>query len=267
VDTPSSEDRAPLLELRHAQVLREGRLILDVDTLTLGRGERVALLGPNGSGKSTLVGVLTRDVLPLARDDGPVVRLLGRERWDLLEARSVFGLVSSALQTTYARDVTIRDAVVSGFFGSVGVYRHQLVTPEMRRRAEAAMAELEITHLAERTMATLSTGEARRALIARALVHDPEVLVLDEPYAGLDPTARFHFSSAVRALTGSGRGLLLVTHHIEDIVPEVGRVIMLRDGRVFADGAKADLLTSERLSELFGIPVDTEERDGVYRMW
>jgi iron complex transport system ATP-binding protein len=129
------------------------------------------------------------------------------------------------------------------------------------------MQEAGISHLANRLMNTLSTGEARRALIARALVPDPAVLVLDEPYAGLDPTARSHVGDTVRVLARSGRGLLLVTHHIEDIPPEVDRVVMLRDGRVFASGPKADLLTNKHLSELFGIPVELEERDGVYRLW
>ena len=258
---------APLLELRDAVVVRDGREILHVERLAIAEGEHLALLGPNGSGKSTLVGVLTRDVRPLAREDGSPVRLLGRDRWDLFEARSLFGVVSSALQSTYARRVTVRDTVTSGFFGSVGLYRHQDVTPVHRVRTDELLAELGIERLAARTMDTLSTGEARRALIARALVHDPPVLVLDEPYAGLDPTARFHFAQVVRSLSAGGRGLLLVTHHIEDIPPKVDRVVMLRAGRVFADGPKTDLLTSDRLSELFSIPVVVEERDGAYRTW
>ena len=257
----------PLLELRDAVVVRQGRQILHVDRFAIAEGERIALLGPNGSGKSTLVGVLTRDTRPLAREDGATVRLLGRERWDLLEARSLFGVVSSALQATCARRVTVRDTVVSGFFGSVGLYPHQTVTAPQVARADALLAELGIERLARRTMDSLSTGEARRALIARALVHDPPVLVLDEPYAGLDPTARFHFAQVLSGLTGSGRGLLLVTHHIEDIPPQVDRVVMLRDGCVYADGPKAELLTNDRLADLFGIPVTVEMRDGVYRIW
>jgi iron complex transport system ATP-binding protein len=256
-----------LLELRDAVVVRDGREILHIDHLVLGEGEHVALLGPNGSGKSTLVRLLTRDVRPLAREDGPAVRLLGRERWDLFEARALFGVVSSAWQETYARKVTVADTVLSGFFGSVGVHRHQHVTAEMHARAAQLTRELGLERLEPRTMDTLSTGEARRALIARALAPDPPMLVLDEPYAGLDPTARFHFGGVIRSLAASGRGLLLVTHHIEDIPPEVERVVMLRDGSVFADGPKSGLLTSETLSKLFSIPVRVEERDGAYRMW
>jgi iron complex transport system ATP-binding protein len=175
--------------------------------------------------------------------------------------------VTSGWQELYSRPVEVRDAVLSGFFGSVGLTSFQHVTPAHRVTAERAMREVGISHLADRTMDTLSTGEARRALIARALVHDPAVLVLDEPYAGLDPTARYHVTGAVRDLARGGRGLLLVTHHIEDIPPEVERVVMLRSGRVFADGPKRDLLTSGKLAELFGIPAQVEERNGIYRLW
>ena len=262
-----SSPGSPLLELRDATVIREGRTILDVEHLTLARGEHVAILGPNGSGKSTLIGVLTRDVHATAREGEPPVRLLGARRFDLFEARRLFGVVSSALQSTYARRVTVRDTVLSGFFGSVGVHRNNAVTARQRARAATVLSELEIEPLAARTMDTLSTGEARRALIARALVHDPAVLVLDEPYAGLDPTARWHFSRTVSTLTGAGRALVLVTHHIEDIPAEVGRVVMLRGGRVFADGPKTELLADEPLSALFGIPARVECRGGVYRMW
>jgi iron complex transport system ATP-binding protein len=257
----------PFLELRDAVVVRDGVEILRVDRLTLAEGERVAVLGPNGSGKSTLVGLLTRDIHPVSRLEDPPLLLREAELWNLLEARAFFGVVTSAWQELYARPVSVRDEVLSGFFGSVGLTSFQHVTDEHVVASERAMQEAGIAHLADRLMDTLSTGEARRALIARALVHDPAVLVLDEPYAGLDPAARSHVGDTVRALARSGRGLLLVTHHIEDIPPEVDRVVMLRDGRVFASGPKVDLLTDRHLSELFGIPVELEERDGVYRLW
>ena len=140
-------------------------------------------------------------------------------------------------------------------------------TPEQQQRAMVALAELEVTHLAERTMSTLSTGEARRVLFARALVHDPAVLVLDEPCAGLDPHASHHVRLAIRSLARGGRSLVLVTHHIEDVVPEIERIVMVRDASIAADGPKSEILTSERLSELFDIPAILEERDGSYRLW
>jgi len=257
----------PLLELRNATVVRDGRSILDIDRLVLNEGEHVAILGPNGSGKSTLVGLLTRDVRPLYRDDGPTVLLRGRELWDLMETRRFLGVVSNALQDDYDRRVSVRDTVLSGFFGSIGLYRGDELTPSMRERAGALLEMLGIAAFAERTMDTLSTGEARRALIARALVHDPAALVLDEPCDGLDPHATWSFLRTLRGLATPERSLVLVTHHVDDIVPEVSRVIMLRDGRIVADGPKSEVMTSARLSELFGFPAQLEERGGIYRIW
>ena len=258
----------PLLQLIDCVVVRDGRAILSVDALTLRSGEHVAILGPNGAGKSTLIRLLTRDVRPLAHDDGsPAVLLRGRERWDLLDARRTMGIVSDALQETYAVGVPVSDAVTSGFFGSVGLYRHQCVTAAMRKKATELLALLGIEHLAARAMDTLSTGEARRALIARALVHDPEVLVLDEPTDGLDPHAQWHVLESIGRVARSGHAVVLVTHHVSDIVPEIDRIVMLKDGRVMRDGRKADLLTGSAISELFDIPATIEERDGRYRLW
>lgn len=258
----------PVFELRDAVVMRHGRPILSVTNLSLTEGEHVAVLGPNGAGKSTLIRLLSREVRPIAHDDGsPAVLLRGRERWDILEARRLFGIVSDDLTETFARPMTARDAVVSGFFGSVGTHRHQRVTAEMRAQADELLAGLGAAALADRTMDTLSTGEARRVLIARALVHDPPMLVLDEPCDGLDPSAAFHFLRTLRTLAAAGRTLVLVTHHIDDIVPEVQRVIMVKDGTLLRDGAKEDLLRDDVLSELYGIPAHIDERDGWYRLW
>ncbi len=256
----------PLLELENARVVRDGRTILAVDSFTIREGERVAVLGPNGAGKSTLIKLLTRDVLPLWTDP-PAVRFRGQERVPLSEARGLLGVVSADAQEQADVVLPALEIVLGGFFGSLGVPLRTRPTEAQRERAQAALAELGVAHLAERTMNTLSTGEARRVLFARALVHDPAVLVLDEPCAGLDPHAAYHVRLAVRELARGGRSLVLVTHHIEDVVPEVDRVVMLRDARIVADGPKDELLTSERLSELFDIPAELEERDGSYRLW
>jgi iron complex transport system ATP-binding protein len=261
-------DTTPLLRLTGCVVVRDGRAILSIDDLTLNAGEHVAVLGPNGAGKSTLIRLLTRDVRPLAHDDGsPAVVLMGRERWDLTEARRFMGVVSNTLQADYVVPVTVRDTVTSGFFGSIGLYRHQVVTPAMLARTDELLELLGIVRLASRTMDTLSTGEARRTLIARALVHDPAVLVLDEPTDGLDPNAQWHVLHAVSDIARAGHAVVLVTHHISDIVPEVTRIVMLKDGRVLEDGPKTRLLTGESLSRLFDIPAAVEERGGWYRLW
>ena len=257
----------PLLELRHATVVRDGRSILEIDHLVLNEGEHVAILGPNGSGKSTFIGLLTRDVRPLYRPEGPCVLFRGRELWELAETRRLLGVVSTALQESYDRRVSVSDTVLSGYFGSVGLYREAELTPAMHARAEELMELLGVSAKAGRTMDTLSSGEARRTLIARALVHDPAALVLDEPCNGLDPSATWGFLRTLRGLATPMRSLVLVTHHVEDIVPEVSRIIMLKDGRIVADGPKREVMTSERLSALFDFPATIEERDGAYRLW
>lgn len=258
----------PLLQLTDCVVVRDGRAILSVDSLTLAAGEHVAILGPNGAGKSTLIRLLTRDVRPLAHDDGsPAVVLLGHERWAIADARKVMGVVSNALQDDYAVGVPVRDTVTSGFFGSIGIYRHHTVTPEMDEKTDRLLALLGIEHLADRTMDTLSTGEARRALIARALVHDPAVLVLDEPTDGLDPSAQHHVLRAISDVARAGHAIVLVTHHVSDIVPEVTRIVTLKDGRILHDGTKAEMLADGPMSELFGFPAHLEERGCWYRLW
>jgi iron complex transport system ATP-binding protein len=256
----------PLAEFRDATVVLGGKTVLDAVTLTLRSDEHVAILGPNGSGKSTLVRTIAGDARPLAREDA-AVRVFGQERWSLWELRARLGVVSEALQSDYGRRVTVRDAVVSGFFGSIGTYPHQHITAAMRGKAAELIDFLEISRLAERHMDSLSTGEARRALIARALVHDPEALVLDEPYSGLDPHARFAVRSAVRSLAQSGVAIVLVTHDISDIVPEIDRVVMLCDGRIAGDLPKAEALTAASLSALFSIDANVTEAGGYYHLW
>lgn len=264
--TPAIAADAPVLELDQASVLRGERLILEALSLRVGAGEHTAILGANGSGKSTLVKLVTRQLYPLVREDGqPSVRVFGRERWHVAELRSLLGIVSPALQLDYTSDTPLEvfDAVVSGFYAARGLGPDHRPTAAMRERAHEALAQMGITRLLGRDMATLSTGEARRVLIARALVHRPRALLLDEPSAGLDLATRRHFLESLRALARGGTTLLLVTHHIEEIVPEIDRVLLLREGKALRHGDKAHVLTDEALSEAFGMRVRVG-RDGDY---
>jgi len=260
--------RDELLSVRNARVVRDGRTILHAEEFVIRSGEHLAILGPNGAGKSTLIGLLTRDVLPMWDDPYPVL-FQGQPRIELAQARRLLGVVSSSWQHTVRAHLSVRDVVLGGRFGALGVPPHLRgsVSELDEEATDRALSELEILGLADRDMVTLSTGEARRALIARALVHDPAVLVLDEPCAGLDPTAAWHLRAAMRDLADGGRTLVLVTHHIEDIVRQVDRVLLMADAGIVADGPKPDVLTSARLSDLFGVNLDVEERDGEYRLW
>ncbi|HEX7814839.1 ABC transporter ATP-binding protein [Dyella sp.] len=264
---PTIDATTPLLDIRHATVLRGDRSLLDLAALSIAQGEHTAILGPNGSGKSTLVKLITRQLYPLARDDGSShVHIYGRERWQVSELRKLLGIVSPALQLDYTSDspLEVFDAVISGFFAARGLGLDHQVTMLMRERATEALRLMHADHLIGREMATLSTGEARRVLIARALTHRPRALLLDEPCMGLDPAARRQFLETLRGLARHGTTLILVTHHIEEILPDIQRVVMLRQGGMFADGSKQALLTGERLGSLFGVPVEVTQHEGYF---
>jgi iron complex transport system ATP-binding protein len=256
----------PLLELQDVFVQRGSRLALNGLSLTIPSGAHVAILGPNGCGKSTLIKLIARECYPLGRPDTRL-RILGQQNWNIFDLRSHLGIVSNDLMAQCTRDITGRELVLSGFFGSVGIWPNHHVLPAMEEAAEAAMARLDAGHLADRWLDELSSGEARRLLIARALIHNPSALLLDEPTTSLDLAALHEIREHLRALANSGVALLLVTHHLEDIIPEIDRVVLLRRGTVFADGPKTQILNSDRLSELFGITVSVSESHGFYHAW
>jgi ABC-type molybdenum transport system, ATPase component/photorepair protein PhrA len=248
----------PLLEIDDATVLRGGRPVLDRFSLRVEAGRHTAILGANGSGKSTLVQLIARQLYPLAPDNGrSPVRVFGRTHWSVAELRGLLGIVSPALQNDYTSDAPLEvfEAVVSGFFAARGLGLDHRVSEGMHERARTALEQLGAGHLIGRAMASLSTGEARRVLIARALVHRPRALLLDEPCAGLDPASRRRFLESLRALARGGTTLLLVTHHVEEILPEIGQVLLLKDGRVLCLGDKGATLTDAALGETFGLPI------------
>ena len=246
----------PFLQLRNAVVRRAGRAILTVDAFELACGENIALLGPNGSGKSTFVKLVTREMLPLHRDEPPVL-FKGRDRATLAEVKRSLGVVSSTMQEQMTVHLPVVDIVAGGLFGALGIPQ-AVAAPDAdgaRDRALATMGLLGVADLAARDAMTLSTGQARRALIARALVHDPEALVFDEPCTGLDPEGMFYVRRSMRALAQAGKSIVLVTHYPEDVIPEIVRLVLVKDGAVFADGPKERLLSDDTMSALFGVPL------------
>lgn len=255
----------PLLQLTDAVVRRAGKNILEVPSFTLAEGESMALLGPNGAGKSTFISLITREVFPLHRDVPPVV-FRGSERCTLQEVKACVGVVSASMQNQMTVHVPTLDIVCGGLFGTLGVPRQCTLSDEGREKAVRALRVLGVGDLAERDVMTLSSGQARRVLIARALVNDPDVLVFDEPCTGLDPQGMYHVRRSMRALARAGKTLILVTHYPEDVIPEIGRIVMVKEGLVFADGAKERLLTSDRMSALFDVPLVVHESDGYYTL-
>jgi iron complex transport system ATP-binding protein len=263
---------APILELTHATLIRGRRPVLDDISLRIEAGEHTAILGPNGAGKTSLLRMLTLDDRPRLAENGvPALRLFGREKWDITELRARLGVVTGDLDSTFGLEtsggrVSGLDTAVSGLFGSHGVFAHHHVTDAMREQARAALTRVEAPHLAAKPLNEMSTGERRRVLIARALVTRPDALVLDEPTTGLDLVARHRFMETIRRLTHEGTTLILITHHVDEIVPEMQRVVLLREGRIAYAGAPADALTGARLTEVYGAPLAVERSAGYYHV-
>lgn len=255
----------PLIEFDNVTLSRDGSTALRNVSFSVAPGEHVAILGPNGSGKSSLMKAITRECYPRL---GSTIRVLGEEVWPLFDLRAIVGIVSNDLLESCTRyQYTGREVVLSGFFGSIGVWPHHHLTPEMERRGEEVLKLLEIEHLAGRLTCEMSSGEARRFVIGRALVHNPRALVLDEPTTSLDFRAKHELRAALRKLAKAGITIVMVTHTLTDIIPEIGRVILLKNGQVIKDGPKAEVLTAESLSSLFDTPVEIVHRRGYYHIW
>jgi iron complex transport system ATP-binding protein len=249
--------------MQHVNVARGDAVVLHDVNLSIRTGEHVAILGPNGCGKSTLIKTITCECYPIVAPETSI-HLLGRERWDVSQLRRHLGVVETNLpgeRTGVTRGI---DAVVAGFFSASTLWPNLHVTAEMRVKAHEALARMQAAHLEEKFVGQMSAGEQRRIMIARALVHEPEMLLLDEPSNALDIAAQRELREALRLIARQGTGIIMVTHHLGDILPEIGRVIMMRDGRIVADGSKDELIDAAKLGELFGTDVHVTERD---RYW
>ncbi len=260
----------PLLDFHNLRVMRGQKIALDGFTLRIGADEHVAILGPNGCGKSTLIKTITRECYPVVRDDArddSWMKLLGHDTWDVFKLRQHMGIVSNDLMLSVTGEASGRDVVLSGFFSSTAIWPNHTVDPEKIKLADAALAELKISHLADRPVEAMSSGEARRVLIARALVHKPRALLFDEPCNSLDLAAQQSVRHTMRALANTGTAIILVTHELADIVPEIQRVVLMSEGRIVADGPKEEILQVDRLTELFGVEVEMARRDGHYHLW
>ncbi len=260
----------PFLELAHVNVARGDNVVLHDISLAVNTGEHIVILGPNGCGKSTLIKTITCECYPLVSVEGQPetrVRIFGRERWDLTELKKRLGVVSAELPGKPMLQTTGRDAVLTGFFSSSTLWPNLTVTEAMRERADEVLEQIDAVGLGAKPVGEMSAGQQRRIMIGRALVASSQMLLLDEPSNALDLAAQADLRDLLQRLAQQGTGILLITHHIADILPEIDRVLMMREGRIVADGSKTDLLTAAKLSDLFDAEVHLMERDGFYHAW
>ena len=255
----------PLIDIQDATVFRGRSKVFDRLSLRIDRGEQVAILGPNGAGKTTLLKLISRELYPAA-DGRSRVRILGSDTWNVWELRKRLGLVSDDLHERYDRRTLGRDVVLSGFFSSIGTHGiiAQQITAAQRSAADAAMETAGIAELAATPLARMSTGQRRRCLLARGLVHAPDTLILDEPTSGLDLAASFDYQRRIQGLIDQGHGMVVVTHRLHEIPPAIERLVLMANGRIVADGTKAQVLTSENLERAYGVSARVTVVDGYY---
>jgi iron complex transport system ATP-binding protein len=260
------------LHLAHVNVARGENIVLHDINLSVNAGEHIAILGPNGCGKSTLIKTITCECYPIAQLE-TAINIFGRERWDLTELKKRLGIVATELPGRHTLTTTGRDAVLTGFFSSSTLWPNLTVTEAMQTRADEVLEQIDAVSLANKPVGEMSAGQQRRIMIGRALVGssstgtDRQMLLLDEPSNALDIASQQDLRNLLRRLAQQGTGILLITHHVSDIIPEIDRILLMKGGRIVADGPKPDLLTARRLSELFKTEVHLTQKDGFYHAW
>jgi iron complex transport system ATP-binding protein len=254
-----------VMEIKNATVYRGETRVFRKFSLEIPAGQSTAILGPNGAGKSTLLKLLDREIYPV-QEKGSYVKVLGHGLWNVWDIRAHLGIVSQDLQDEYLGDAEGLDVLLSGLYSSIGVWTHQKFSAADVGRAGDMLKTLGVWNCRKKRFWEMSTGEQRRLLLGRALINDPDVLVLDEPTSGLDIKACFQYLTIIGGLISSGKTVVLVTHHVHEIPPGISRVVLLKDGKIAADGEKALILTSGNLTDLFDIPVEVVQVNGFYQV-
>jgi iron complex transport system ATP-binding protein len=254
------------LHLAHVNVARGDNVVLHDINLTVDTGEHIAILGPNGCGKSTLIKTITCECYPIVQEETKV-RIFDRERWDLTELKKRLGVVAPELPGKPTLQTSGRDAVLTGFFSSSTLWPNLTVTPAMQTRADEVLEQIDAVNLADKPVGQMSAGQQRRIMIGRALVASSQMLLLDEPSNALDLAAQADLRKLLQKLARQGTGILLITHHIADILPEIDRILLMKEGRIIADGPKSTLLTAETLSDLFKTEVHMTRQGDFYHAW
>lgn len=260
----------PIISVEHANYVAGGRVILTDACWNIRKGDRWAVLGPNGAGKTTLLRIAGGYLWP---NDGGNIKRLGKELVDLRELRRSIGWVANTQNVKIPPSEKSIDTVVSGAIAQLGLTFHRGFEPEPAHydRANALLKTLQCTTLCEKPFGVLSQGEQQAVLVARAAMAEPMLIVLDEPCAGMDPGARERFLDLLGTMLDADRAtsVVMVTHHIEEVLPQIDQVLIVRDGRIAKTGTRAELFTVEEVSSLYGASVQSVEvsNDRYWPIW
>lgn len=241
--------------------------VLENVNLKINEHENWVILGANGSGKSTLMKLFSHDLYPNTKY--PFKKeIFGKDRWDIFELKKYLGIITNDLHNQFANHSgaeTAYDVVLSGYHSSLGVFKHHDFTEKQYEKALSALEFLDILDIKDKKVSQMSTGQLRRCVIGRALVHEPKAFILDEPTTGLDIKARSSFIKVLRKLSRK-TPIILITHDIEEVFPEITHVALMYNKTTFKQGRKEEVLTSENLSEIFEINVNLQNENDIYKI-
>ena len=254
-----------IIDFENINVGYDSKIVLKDITLKIKDKEHWAILGANGSGKSTLMKLIQSEIHPRKTNEYKK-EILGKTNYSIFELKKELGIITNDLHNYFSRNGSFLngyEVVLSGHYSSIGVFKHQDFTQEQHDKAIKTMHYLEIEHLKEKNVNEMSTGELRKCIVARALIHDPKAFILDEPTVGLDIKAQINFIKMVQKLS-QNCSIILVTHHLEEIFEEIQNVALIHNNTIYKSGAKKDILTSENLSEIFDTNVHINVKNNRY---
>ncbi|MFT5836338.1 MAG: iron complex transport system ATP-binding protein [Sulfurimonas sp.] len=239
--------------------------VLEGINLKIKMNEHWVILGANGSGKSTLIKLLLNDLYPNPKYPFKK-QIFAQERWSIFELKKHLGIITNDLHTNFQINgsfLTAYEVVLSGFYSSIGVFKHQDFSSQEHEKALEVLEFLEISQIKDKKVHQMSTGQLRRCIIGRALIHNPKAFILDEPTVGLDIKAQNSFIKLIQKLSKKA-SIILVTHHIEEIFQEVTHIALMNNKTIFKQGKKEDILTSQNLSQIFEIKINLQEENNRY---
>jgi len=254
-----------IINFKNINVGYDEKIILQNLNLTIKQGEHWAILGANGSGKSTLMKLIQSQIHPRF-DKNSTKEIFGKSRYSLFELREKIGVITNDLHNYFLDKVpflTGYEVVQSGFYSSFGIFEHQDFTEQQHKKVRETLDFLEINHLQNKKVNTMSTGELRKCIIARALIHNPQAFILDEPTVGLDIKAQINFLKMLQKLAKES-SIILVTHHLEEIFEDITNIALIYNNTIYKSGLKEEILTSQNLSTIFDTKLKINEKNHRY---
>lgn len=254
-----------IIDFENVHVSYDEKLILKQLNLKIKQGEHWAILGKNGSGKSTLIKLISSEIHPRKTYEYKK-EIFGKERYSLSDLKQKLGIITNDLHNYFEKHgnfLSVYEVVISGYYSTIGVFKHQDFTQEQHERTIEVLKFLELEEIQNKKVHELSTGQLRKSIIARALIHNPKAFILDEPTVGLDIKAQVSFINTIKKLSQNA-SIILVTHHIEEIFEEITNIALMYENNIYIQGNKKDVLTSENLSKIFEVDLSISEKNGRY---